>query len=628
MHGQKRDLEFEGVELEKLHRLLSELKRSDIDWVIDGLTSENGAYGDVGSNRFVLRHEAKLDALITPQGFDHWRKVVDGIWGSINPYTGITTLADPSLLGVIAINEGNIAFLASNRGGMYSATLGVPFAEWLFNRYGSSESLQRAWGNEIEVGELRGLGRGGAVAVPDQVRGLGLRDRDFARFISEVEQAAFYRMQDHLNSRGFRGPVTSFNNWNFLGADASRQALPWIDMHAYHDAPSAHGEPGSHIRQLSLFDTLFQAPASLAASRHWGKPFTVSEYGQPFWNQYRYEMAALMPAMAAHQGWNMICQFAEWPIQFDYAQSPFRRRNAIYPFGVGTDPIARAGERLAAVLYGRGDVRASPNRLRLHVDSSRVFDDRAGWTQVPRSLALLSLSVPVGLDFGPIPQESAPNEVSLPVQDHDSPALTRLRNLMEKSGLNWDTRGQVALQSAGILDKKNRTDLRQGRFESDTGELFVDVPARQILIDTPRTAVVVVRGGSASTSRFGVSEASGPALFAISSLDGAPLKDSRRMLVWVLTDAMNTGMRFEDPERKTLTSIGRLPPVIRTTSANLLFETQAAGKVRAWPLSMDGERRAPLTVQRRGDQVTLRLDTAKLPDGPALYFEVVVDAQQ
>jgi hypothetical protein len=278
------------------------------------------------------------------------------------------------------------------------------------------------------------------------------------------------------------------------------------------------------------------------------------------------------------------------------------------------------------MLYGRGDVRPSTNRLRLHLDSSSVFNDRAGWTQVPRSLALLGLSVPVGLDFGPVPQESAPNEVSLPIQDDGGPALTALRKLIEKSGLNWDARGLVALRSAGILDRKNRTDLRQGRFETDTGELFVDVPARQILIDTPRTAVVVVRGGSASTSRFGVSEASGPALFAISSLDGEPLKDSRRMLLWVLTDAVNTDMQFKDPERTTLVSIGRLPPVIRTTAANLLFQTQAAGTVRVWPLSMDGERRAALAVQRHGDQVTLKLDTAKLPDGPALYFEVVVDA--
>ncbi len=100
------------------------------------------------------------------------------------------------------------------------------------------------------------------------------------------------------------------------------------------------GQPGSKLAQWSLHKNVAHYVRELETARQWGKPFTVTEYAQPFWNRWRHESAALVPAVAAHQGWDAICQFAEMPIQLDYNASPFVRMQSIYPFGVGADPIA------------------------------------------------------------------------------------------------------------------------------------------------------------------------------------------------------------------------------------------------------------------------------------------------
>ena len=208
-------------------------------------------------------------------------------------------------------------------------------------------------------------------------------------------------MSAHVRKLGFRGLTTAFDNWGFLQADITRAALPWVDMHSYQALPTQHGEVGSSIAQTSVHADVARYVRELSNARQWGKPFTVSEYGQPFWSRWRHESALLVPAFAALQDWDAICQFAEAPIQFDYGPTKYKRLQAMYPFGVGGDPIARATERLAALLYLRGDVAVARHRIRLHLDPERVLARSGGWEQVPESLSRLGLVSAIGLDFSP-----------------------------------------------------------------------------------------------------------------------------------------------------------------------------------------------------------------------------------
>ena len=614
------DFDFDSEQLDRLQFLLSRLKAGGIYWIVYGLSSNNGGYGNVRPHRYVAKYSAKLDAVVSPAGFEHWSRLVESIWGAKNPYTGIAPIRDPAMLGMILVNEGSIGFLATVGGDYYSHTLEPGFRTWLTKRYGDDAALRAAWGNELDAAESLS----GRVALPSAVRGNSARSKDFARFVSELERTAFLRMDRRVREMGFGGLTTAFDNWGFLGADVTRSALGWIDMHAYHDRPTAHGQVGSRNQQSSVLDSYARSVRALSNSRQWGKPFTVSEYGQPFWNGFRHEIAALVPAVAGHQGWSGICLFAESPIQFDYVAGPAApsRRRAIYPFGTGADPIAHAGERLAALLFLRGDVSPSPHRVRLHVDPEAVFARSAGWAQVPDALSRLAFIAPIGLDFGPMPEHPTPGELSLDLTAGPPSWAMRLDNAPLSTGVDWRSDAIAPLRAAGIVGKSNRSRTEAGFFESDTGEMMLDVRERRIQVSTARSSVIVLKGGDASNPGFAVRGASGPALFAVASLDGLAVTKSRHLLVWALTDAMNSGMKFEDESRTTLAAIGTFPPLVRAIQATLHLDVVEAGTLKAWPLSLAGDRRSEIPLKADDKGIELAIDTAKLPDGPALFFEI------
>lgn len=622
MTGRSKDFDFDPVQLDRLHYLLATLKRGGIYWLVDGLTSDNGAWGDVQPHRWVRQHRAKLDLLTTEIGFQHWATLVERLWGRRNPYTGVSPLQDPAMLGMILVNEGSLGYLATIDGQRYPATLAGPFREWLQRRYGTDAAVKSAWGGELQAGESLST----QVRLPSAVRGRSPRDVDFARFVSDLEQKAVERMQSHVRSLGFGGLTTAFDNWGFLNADVSRATLPWVDMHSYHASPSQHGQPGSRIAQTSVHSDTARYVRELTNARQWGKPFTVTEYGQPFWNRWRHESALLVPAVAALQGWDAICQFAEIAIQEDYGAAPFLRRQAIYPYAVGGDPIARAGERLAALVFLRGDVQPARGRLRIHVDPERVFARSGGWEQVPEGLSRLAFVTGIGLDFSPRPAKPVPGEWSVDLADAKPHWWRWLEDQLVKAGANGLVTDAEPLRNAGIIDRGNRTRPGARLYQSDTGELTVDAEAGRIVLATPQTvAVAVRRSKSIAAGPMDLRDLSGPALVAVSSVDQAPLSRSRRMVLWVLTDAINTGMRFDDDERTTVRTLGRWPPQVRAVSLTIKLAHADGARLHVWPLNLAGQRQTQVPAQYRQGVLELALDTAALPDGPAVMFELAME---
>ncbi|CAM3441433.1 beta-galactosidase [Polaromonas hydrogenivorans] len=622
MTGRNKDFDFNPEQLDRLQYLLASLARGGVYWLADGITSDNAAWGDVKPHRWVKKYSAKLDVLTTEAGFQHWATLVQRLWGARNPYTGTAPLNDPAMLGLILVNEGSLGYLATIAGDRYPLKLEPLFRDWLRNRYGSDKALQAAWATELRRDESLAT----QVKLPVSVRGRSVRDTDFARFVVELERKAYRRMEAHVRGLGFGGLTTAFDNWGFVNADITRAALPWVDMHAYHASPSNHGQPGSRIAQTSIHSNVARYVRELMNTRQWGKPFTVSEYGQPFWNRWRHESAALVPAVAALQDWDAICLFAETPIQDNYGTSPFIRRQAIYPYGVGADPITRAGERLAALLFLRGDVAPARGRIRLHVNAERALARSGGWEQVPEGLSRLGLVSAIGLDFSPMPAKPVKGELAVDLTGARPVWWSRLENSLIKSGADTLAPGIGPLREAGIVGANNLSRPQDKLYQSDTGQVTVDSASGLITVDSERSAVLVLRDGvTATAGPLEVSGGSGPALVALSSLDLQPIGSSRRLLLWVLTDAINSGMTFDDAERTTIRTLGRFPPMVRPLAATIQIEHASASRLRVWPLSLNGERRTQINLKVNGNVAQLHLDTAALPDGPALFFEIAVE---
>lgn len=620
MTDRKGDFDFDPASLGRLHYLMAKLKAAGIYWVVDGLTSDNGAYGNVKPHRWVNLYDLKERLYYDPAALAHWKRLVTALWGGVNPYTGLAPLNDPAMLGMVLVNEGGIGFL-STLGGHYPLGLREPFGIWLATRYANDAALKKAWGGEATSRDRVGV----SAEVPDEIRGTGKRSRDFAAFVADREAALYRDMEAHVRSRGFKGLVTSYNNWDFNHENVVRNGLQWVDMHAYQSLPSDFASPGTRLAQTSLFDDAGRYGRVLSGARQWGKPFTVTEHGQPFWNQWRFESTAWLPALAAFQGWDAICQFAELPILLDYEDSRIARRQAIYPFGVGADPIARAGERLAALLFRRGDVEPSRTRVILEMDNPFLFARGNVWGQMPERLSRMALVAGTGLaEAGQSAVKKSVRNMHVPLESETGSWLDKASNVALKRGYMIGGDPVAQLRKAKLLPASNPTDLSDGVFESDTGQIRFDTPRKTISIATARTVALSVRSGSLGTGAIKVDQVSSPATIAVSAVDHQTIEQSKRLLVWVLTDAENTGMEFADSQRTTLQKLGRFPPRIRAVTGQISIRHGSAAGLKVWAIDQAGRR--VFSVPARVEKGFLRFafDNVIPESGPVTYFEVAV----
>ena len=116
----------------------------------------------------------------------------------------------------------------------------------------------------------------------------------------------------------------------------------------------------------------------------------------------------------------------------------------------------------------------------------------------------------------------------------------------------------------------------------------------------------------------------------VSSLDGKPLAESRRLLIAHLTDLQNTGARFGDHARTVLLDWGTLPYLVHAGQAEVdLFLPHKTARV--WGLSLGGSRLTEIPCQYRtnaqGAYIAIPLDVNA--DGHArMLYEVEVNSEQ
>jgi hypothetical protein len=585
MRGATQDFGFDPVQLDRLYYLMAALKREGIYWLVDGLSEDSGAYARHGATRAAKTHKVKLGVYYDPAEQEQWKQFVAKLWGAKNPYTQLRPLEDPALAGIILVNEGGLDFVLRH-GSETPAGLQTRFNDWLKLRYGDTASP--------------------ANSSP--------RQADLQRFYTDLEKSTVDWMTQHLRGLGYPGLVTSLDNQVSLQSHAARASLAWVDQHRYHDYPIGFlsGRPRS---QASSLDKGAEYVQDLSLSRFWGRPFTVSEYGQPFWNSWRRESGLVVPGYARLQGWDMICEHASGPIELTYGQSSSERKQAIYPFGVGMDPITRIGQTLAALLFLRGDVAPARSHVTVELSPSYVFDERAGRGELLPDVTRLALLTGVGLRWA-ASATGAPNSSAEMVV---RPSAANGKGLRER----WTARVKQ-LRTAGLLPTDNATDPAAGVYQSDTGELRLETQERRLRIITPDTeAVVFDQGLPVTLSRLTVEASDAPALVAASSLDGRPLGDSGRMLLMLATDAQNSGMRFADPVQRKLQKLGQLPVLLRRARVTVRLAHNGPVGLKLYATALNGSRGESIPLDPVAGGIRFTLDTAALRDGPTTFFELV-----
>ncbi|MDX0464534.1 glycoside hydrolase [Sinorhizobium medicae] len=596
MFGRQRDFDFDPETLDRVHYLLAALKRHGIYWIIDGLSSSRGAYGGY-DDRWDAHGDLKLGLHLDRDAIAHWRVLQEKFLSRVNPYTGTATIRDDALALVILANENGIEFDSvvherPERPG-YDEALSGPFNRWLLSRYGSTEALARVWG-VLDAGERLETA---SVRLPANRYADEPRMRDLQAFFVETERASTLRMSKVLRDLGYRGLISTYNNWPTVQTALSRRDLDAVTMNTYHDWVGGYS-PGSAQTQDSSLAGGANYMRMIAAARWLGKPFIVSEYDHLFWNRYRYEAGLAMPAYAALQGWDVLCRHGHGPIALAYGE-PFAHKRAMLPYAIALDPVARAGETLSALLFRRGDVATSALTIPFAVRGEEDLSDDMQ-AREPENLTDLALVGRIGL----LPVNGFDRETGVS-QPREQDAGTIL----------------AALRDHAALAAENRTDVASGLYESETGQILLDRRIGQLRVSAPATEAAAFSSlrEPIELDFMRIAQADGNGLVAISAIDAErTLSQSRRLLLIFATDAQNSNMVFRDSDEKVIEDFGELPVRIRKNYVDLEL-SRTAGKWSVSPVGLDGTVYPP--VDRGSGRVAFRLSN-DTPYGPTTYFLV------
>ena len=490
---------------------------------------------------------------------DLWFKRSMELFDHVNPYTGVAWKDEPAVLFVTLLNEDSIA----------SVWWGV--ADVYVEKYN-------------EWAKARGYPQ-------YEKKDIGRR-KEFAEFVYELKVGANRRMTKRLKDAGVKTLVSGGNWWENMAQAYEREALEVVDNHQYSDIYyGASGKVVMHFNnQASLHNAspAYATPIMMAPTRVFGKPFTVTEWNFCNPNMWRAEAGLTMGAYASLQDWDAIFRFA-----WSHSRTHMIKPTPSQGFDIVTDPLSQLTERQAVLLFGRRDAAPATGSAAYGVGADEAFGGGLGdmWSRglFPQPFTELAYTHRIGsfvADGGKKP--------ALPVDKVYTAA----------------NKGEIpAFDKAGA---------------SDTRETSIDYGKGSIRVSTPRTAgVCSLRREDLSAGPLAVSGVTAFCSVSASSMDGAPLESSKRVLVLHLTDVLNSGATFTNDRRTDMTKWGDLPYLAAAGEAKIALRN-ANPDLTLWAVAPEGTRlrEVPATYEGGAYRFVARIAAGEGADAPTMAYEL------
>lgn len=545
---------------------------------------------------------------------ENWEKGVYLVLNHKNPYTGTTLAEDPIFVATVFYNEQNLRFGNAQN----LSSLNAPWHEWLKKKYGTLESLEKAW-----------TGKGGISAMPCNVK--SFKDIPLNVFAENTpwgldSNRFFYEALHDLDKWYVKvlhstGAKVAYNNWDCgrsLIYALLRNDMNSICIHGYHTHPSNYVKPKSTQQQLSSVKADFPAMyfTNMAMTRYLDRPLLITEYLHCFWNKYRYEEGLLIGAYSAFQDYDCLTPHASPVTKFV--------RKHITCFRIYNDPVQRASEVVARYLFKRGDMKPAKKRMLISVDMEKAFTEGANFQKgmlIPKDLQPLFLiaGAGMGLKNAPLPEG---------IEKAKADTIWNLPLTMPaKPGKLWP--GLLAqMRESGVIDKDNASDPEKGYYESAGKAIKLDSEKGTLKVKTPMLEGIAFTDPAEYTvDKFTVKKASLPGAATVIAIDDKELEKSLRLLFVTPTNALNHDMEFYG---KDFSFLKRLPwtyPVIKTGKLELELKTELSGEVEAWALAFNGERKERIPAEIKEGKLCVKIDMASLKTGPTFFYEAIIKAQ-
>ena len=540
--------------------------------------------------------------------FDNWCRSAEMVLLHVNPYTGTRWIDDPQIAMIDCNNEQEFAFLrADNR---YAPL----FREYLRKKYGTFSALKQAWGNDAsslksfeDIRTFHPLGMDKA----------GQLNRDRAEFVTGEERSLYERERAWLRKLGWKGPVTSFLMGKSMRHAGVRKEFDFVAQNGYHAHPSGGTvTTGGRVAQISSIGSAANIIRSFIAARLYAKPFIVTEHGHTFWNRYRYEQGFVMGGLAALNAFDGLTAFF-MPV----TTHPSVRMTS---FEIRHDPVSRASEIMTNLLFRRGDVRSSGLVTRISMNLDDVIASGAVTDGINSSQLRMGLIGQCHVDQTSLPVGK--NEVRMTRTGGSGTAVRSAdSNVVDSGDSAFDMPRLIAsLKKRNLLPQSNRTDPAEEMFESSTGEVYLDCGKKFMQIDTPRfQGICGTAGTSAELSSAAIRSMNRDACIAFASIDGNKnLKEAERILLIISTNVLNSGMSFENADQQTRINPGTVPLLLETGTFSLALKQENASRMKLYALALDGSRIDEIPVRKIEGGIEFTIDTAKIRNGPSIYFEL------
>jgi hypothetical protein len=503
---------FDKENLDRFDYLLYCLRREGIYIYLDQLVNRYFKTGDGVDAVDKLGACAKPYSNFDPRLIELQKEYSRNLWTHVNPYTKLAYKDDPAIALMEFANENDL-FTQPVELEPYRSRLEVQY---------------RAWAKE------------NGVAVPAGKVDFTDRTDPIMRFFVKIQADYYQKMGDYLrNEVGVRVPMTG-SNWSRNAALLlALDKLPFTDSHAYHNHPSRQGE----FRNTPMVAGSGTIMDGLGFQSRPDKAFFVSEWDQPWPNEWRAEMAVWIAAVSAFQGWNGLTVYT-------YRHTVALPVNSITgAFETFNDPARFGLFPIAALAYRRYD-----------------FDEGKDTTlvQIPRDLA-----------------ESA-----------KSPGPWNSRAYR---GLAESRRFRTVFAKTKRSVPFDKPIVKGERRESTTKQIRHDIAKRILLLDSPRTQAItgfLAEAGAQETSDL---EATSDTLFATiaaSSLTDQPLNASAKILLTAVGRAENTDFTYNLLRNRRISG-GSGPILIDPVRARISLRTSRTG-LQVIPVAADGTHGAPL----------------------------------
>ena len=557
-------LALDPVAMDRFDYLVAAAIREGLYVTTDLYVSRRVEWRQIGVDRDGVVDKQLFKALcaVYEPAYRNWAAYAENFLCHVNKYTGRRYADEPALALISLVNEGGF-FMGWKRGVRDDPRILASWREWL----AAKRAADPSFAPDVPADSL-------PENFPWDCSGI---DPAVAMWTGELEAKMAARMKAHLRSLGAKALVTNGNSGpHYAALQLATDAYDYIDDHFYVDHPAFPEKPWSLPSKCPNVNPLAGdrpvPPSFQAFVRMLEKPFTVTEWNFSGPGRYRGMGGILTGAMAALQGWDGMWRFA-----YSHSRDALGDADVKSPgyFDLASDPLAQAGERACMCLFLRGDMKPYGDGVALWYTpesvESAVRNAGPSWRDVAWSMRTGSCLSPEGAG-----------------------GLRTYRREKAKDAA-------AGLPSAGAL-----------RFDRERGSFAME---------TPRTCGGFAPEGAIAAGPLGVEVAGAPATVWVSSLDGADLPKSRRILLTHATDVQGDGAKYADEWMKTTLEWGTRP-LARSGSARIELELERPEKYAVFGLSLSGARKERIPVAVRDGRLCFEVRTAS-PRGARMLYEIV-----